>query len=196
MRKYATYTRIRMQSNRHILWSSAKFSILFLQLFLLDDTTQCVMRLFSFPVWVDSLWEYRTTTCQELHEDRALNVFHSAICQFRCRKYTLLSSRLLKTEGGQMEISSCIARIKKLYNNCMEVNGNFWILQYFPREVASGFFLCRHLLEGGVHICKLTNGDLTWENWNDPKCNTLLYTIHVSSNEFPICPLPGQDCTL
>ncbi len=40
------------------------------------------------------------------------------------------------------------AKVQNFYANCMEVNGNLWILRYFSREVASDFlFLCRHLLE-------------------------------------------------
>ena len=40
------------------------------------------------------------------------------------------------------------AKVNNFYANCMEVNGNLWILRYFSREVASDvLFLCRHLLE-------------------------------------------------
>ncbi len=40
------------------------------------------------------------------------------------------------------------AKVQNFYANCMEVNGNLWILRYFSREVASDFlFLCPHLLE-------------------------------------------------
>ncbi len=34
-------------------------------------------------------------------------------------------------------------------------------------------------LKGGVQICKLANGDLTWEDSSGPKCYTLLYTISI-----------------
>ncbi len=38
------------------------------------------------------------------------------------------------------------AKVQNFYANCLEVNGNLWILRYFSREVASDFlFLCRHL---------------------------------------------------
>ncbi len=84
------------------------------------------------------------------------------------RKYTHLSSQVLKTEGGQMKSRGCakpptelvqtgpslilkfkeMAAYQNFYANCMEVNGDLWILRYFSREVASDFlFLCRHLLE-------------------------------------------------
>ncbi len=39
-------------------------------------------------------------------------------------------------------------KVQNYYANCMEVNGNIWILRCFTREVASDFlFLCRHLLK-------------------------------------------------
>ncbi len=49
--------------------------------------------------------------------------------------------------GGQMESRGCathaIELVQKLYASCIEVNGNLWILQYFPRDVASDIvFLC------------------------------------------------------
>ncbi len=31
--------------------------------------------------------------------------------------------------------------------------------------------------EGGVHICKLAYGDLTWENLSSPKTYALWYTM-------------------
>ncbi len=39
-------------------------------------------------------------------------------------------------------------KVQNFYANCMEVNGNIWILRYLSREVVLDFlFLCHHLLE-------------------------------------------------
>ncbi len=40
----------------------------------------------------------------------------------------------------QMETQE--AKVQKLYANCIEINGNLWVLLYFSREVASDFVLC------------------------------------------------------
>ncbi len=42
-----------------------------------------------------------------------------------------------------IELATQEAKLHNFCTNCMEVNGNFWILRYFSTEVA----LCRHLLK-------------------------------------------------
>ena len=36
-----------------------------------------------------------------------------------------------------------------------------------------------NLQEEGVHISKLVNGDLTWENWSDSKCHAHGYAMGI-----------------
>ncbi len=87
----------------------------------------------------------------------SLHLEVGAVLKFQADKlniteFSILPIKLVKpgpiSVSKFQQMATQEAKVQNFYANCMEVNGNLWILRYFSREVASDFlFLCYHLLE-------------------------------------------------
>ncbi len=60
---------------------------------------------------------------------------------------------------------------------CLSINISIILFTAVRHKGEHQIFFSIYVLEGGVHICKLAYGDLTWENSSNPESLALWYIM-------------------